>query len=71
MRSLIYFILFVLSAGALGYLVFFHYRPQIIERGCAEVAAQSSDYLFKGKNVENTDYDYQSVKDRCLEDALK
>ena len=71
MKGLLYLILFILSASALGYLFFFHYRPQIIERGCAEIAAQSSDYLFKGKNIDNSEYSYESVRLRCLEDSLK
>lgn len=71
MKGLLYLILFILSASALGYLFFFHYRPQIIERGCAEIAAQSSDLIFKNKKPNDANYEYENVKQRCLEDSLK
>ena len=71
MKSAFYFLLLVLFATALGFLFYNNYRPQIVERGCAEIAAQSSDLIFNNKKPNDPTYEYENVKQRCLEDSLK
>ena len=70
MKSAFYFLLLILVALAIGFLFYGQYRPQIVERGCAEIAAQSSDLIFKNKKPNDAEYEFENVKQRCLEDSL-
>lgn len=69
MKSFLYLSIFAITALALGILFYTYFRSMIVERGCAEIAAQSSDY-FEGEERINPRYEFDNVKDRCLEDSL-
>ena len=71
MKSIFYLTLFILSALALGYFFYYQYRPQIIERGCSEIAAQSEQLVFKKGQPQDPEYSYDGVLSRCLTDAKK
>ncbi len=70
MKSFFYLTIIALTALSLGLLFYKYFRPMIIERGCAEIAAQSSGY-FEGQENVNERYDFNSVNKRCLTDSLQ
>ena len=71
MKNILYLLIFAATAFTIGWLFVNYFRPQIIERGCSEMAEKSSDVLFKDQEHLDPKYNYENVKARCLEDSLK
>lgn len=70
MKSFLYLFIFTAVAFAIGWLFLNITRPQLIEVGCAEIAQKSSNILFKKQEPLKPEYQYNQVKERCLEDSL-
>jgi len=70
MKSVLYLLIIGGTAIGLGIVFFTYFRPMIVERGCAEIA-QKSTGIFKNQNNLDPQFQYDGVKNRCLEDALK
>lgn len=71
MKSAFYLLVIAISALTIGWVFVNYLRPQIIERGCSEMAEKSSNVLFKDQEHLDPKYNYENVKARCLEDSLK
>ena len=71
MKSAFYLLVLTFFAITIGWIFLNVVRPQIIEGGCSEIAAKSSNVLFKDQKRLDPKYNYENVKARCLEDAQK
>ena len=71
MKSILYLLIFAATAFTIGWLFINHFQPQIVERGCSEMAQKSSDILFEDQGNLDPKYKYDNVKARCLEDSLE
>ncbi|MCS7091902.1 MAG: hypothetical protein NZM26_00945 [Patescibacteria group bacterium] len=65
----LYLFIFVCFSLAFGMLVFFYYKPMIINAQCSDVASKSS-FIYKDRNLIDPTLNYDSLKEKCIQEAL-
>jgi hypothetical protein len=65
-----FFYLFIVGfvASLIGWAVIAYYKPMIIEASCADIASKSNG-LYKKRDVVETAYNFDTVRDQCVSDA--
>jgi hypothetical protein len=64
--SKLYILLIAAVASLLGWSFFVFYKPMIIEASCSEIAATSSNLLFKNREKYTGEFSFYNVKSDCV-----
>ena len=67
-KSHLYLLLVLIVAIFLGWSVYTQYRPMLIKASCSEIAASSSGFIYKEKDIFEPSYSYESIKSKCMQD---
>ncbi len=69
LKSKIYLLVFLLTAGILGWGVWANYRPQIILASCTDIAESTGRIYQRASILDNQETKYDEVLHECLRDA--
>ena len=67
-KSNVYLFAVAAVAFIIGWTFMYKYRPQIVEAGCSNVAARSSNFL-QSEEAKSSTFNYEDVKTRCILDV--
>lgn len=65
----LYLFIFACVSIALGMLVFFYYKPIIIQAQCADMASKSSN-IYKNREFIDPSWEYETLKEKCISESL-
>jgi hypothetical protein len=64
-----YLVFVAVVAGVIGWSIHTHYKPLMIRATCSEIATKSSGLVFDEEGSFDSDYTYQKMMRKCLEDS--
>lgn len=68
-KSKFYLVFVLIVAIVIGWSIFTHYQPLIIQASCSEIAANSSNFIYKERELLDQTYSYDNIKTKCLRDS--
>jgi len=65
-----WFLLLVFGVAMLvGWSVYNQYKPYLIQASCSEIAATSSNLIYKRNDILESNHSYEYVKSKCIQDS--
>ncbi len=64
-----YLIIALGIAVIIGWSIYSQYKPLIIKASCSEIAAKSSDLIYKNIDSFEPVYSYENINKKCIKDS--
>ena len=68
-KSKFYLFFVLIIAVVIGWSIFTHYKPLIINASCSEIAANSSGFIYEERELYDPTYSYENIRTKCIQDS--